>query len=83
MRRLLLAAAGAVALAAIANVLSTRPEAVALKPLLALDGKYDVRILRDEFGVAHSYGRRDADTTSISNRSSTLPVLRHRRQTLS
>ncbi len=30
-------------------------------PHLAAAGQYDVRIMRDEFGVPHIYGRRDAD----------------------
>lgn len=48
--------------AAVANVISTAPPKVELAPLLKLGDKYDVRIIRDEFGVPHIYGKRDADT---------------------
>jgi penicillin amidase/acyl-homoserine-lactone acylase len=44
------------------NVLSTGPDKVDYAPLLALGANYDVRIIRDEFGVPHIYGQRDADT---------------------
>ncbi|EAQ95905.1 penicillin acylase family protein [Congregibacter litoralis] len=50
------------ALAAIANILITAPPTVDTGPLLTLGEKYDVRIIRDEFGVPHIYGNRDADT---------------------
>jgi penicillin amidase/acyl-homoserine-lactone acylase len=44
------------------NIVSTRPQPVDYAPLLALGEQYDVRIIRDEFGVPHIYGKRDADT---------------------
>ncbi|WP_439107934.1 acylase [Congregibacter sp.] len=50
------------ALAAIANIVATRPAKVDLGPLLALGEQYDVRIIRDEYGVPHIYGVSDADT---------------------
>jgi acyl-homoserine-lactone acylase len=39
-----------------------RRHAFARQPHLAKALEYDVRILRDEFGVPHIYGKRDADT---------------------
>jgi len=46
----------------IVNIVTTRPARVDLEPLLALDERYEVRIIRDEFGVPHIYGHTDADT---------------------
>jgi penicillin amidase/acyl-homoserine-lactone acylase len=62
MRKLIIAVALVLVLAATVNIVSTGPKAVDYAPLLTLGEKYDVRILRDEFGTPHIYGRRDADT---------------------
>jgi penicillin amidase/acyl-homoserine-lactone acylase len=60
--RIILFASLVVALAVLANIVSTAPSKVELGPLLKLGEQYDVRIIRDEFGVPHIYGTRDADT---------------------
>jgi penicillin amidase/acyl-homoserine-lactone acylase len=39
----------------------TGPGPVDIAPLLAAAEKYDTRIVRDEYGVPHIYGQRDAD----------------------
>ena len=62
MKKLLLGAVLAVALALVVNIIVTSPPAVDAKPLFAAAEQYDVRIIRDEFGVPHIYGKRDADT---------------------
>ncbi|WOJ94664.1 acylase [Congregibacter variabilis] len=60
--RIIVLASLAFTFAAVANIMSTAPAKVDLTPLLAIGEKYDVRIIRDEFGVPHIYGKRDADT---------------------
>lgn len=62
MRRVLPGVAIALLLAIGLNVAMTGPDPVELQPLLALKERYDVRIIRDEFGVPHIYGKSDADT---------------------
>lgn len=49
-------------MAAALNPILTGPTRFDPAALLTLDEKYDVRIIRDEFGVPHIYGKRDADT---------------------
>mgnify|MGYP001354373737 CR=1 FL=1 len=64
MRRGLIFGGGALALLAVAFVVLLRPTIVPAfdgAPFLKLGEKYDVRILRDTFGVPHVYGKRDAD----------------------
>jgi len=48
--------------AALANILATAPAPVDAAALVEAARQYDVRIIRDRFGVPHVYGRRDADT---------------------
>lgn len=60
--RALLAGILVLATAAATNVLLTAAPTVDTTPLLALGEKYEVRIIRDEFGVPHIYGQSDADT---------------------
>jgi acyl-homoserine-lactone acylase len=57
------AAALAIALAALLiDVLITAPPSIDVTALLDKAQQYDVRIIRDDFGVPHIYGKRDADT---------------------
>lgn len=62
MPRLLVVLVLFIALAAITNILSTSPPTIDSTALLSLGEKYDVRLIRDEFGVPHIYGESDADT---------------------
>ncbi|WOJ95313.1 acylase [Congregibacter brevis] len=62
MPRILMALVLIIALAAITNVLSTSPPTIDSTALLSLGEKYNVRLIRDEFGVPHIYGESDADT---------------------
>lgn len=62
MRKAVFASLAALLVGAVANILSTRPQPVEYAELLTLGEHYDVRIIRDEFGVPHIYGTRDADT---------------------
>jgi acyl-homoserine-lactone acylase len=64
MRRVLIIGGGALALLAVAFVVFLRPTTIARfdgAPYLKLGEKYDVRILRDTWGVPHIYGKSDAD----------------------
>ena len=54
-------AIGAVALGATAWSLSPEHGSFDPAPLIAAAERYDVRILRDDYGVPHIYGPRDAD----------------------
>ncbi|MEM1403391.1 MAG: acylase [Pseudomonadota bacterium] len=62
MRKAIFALIGFLAIGAVVNVLSTRPNPVDIAPLQALGEKYTVRVIRDEWGVPHIYGETDADT---------------------
>lgn len=64
MRRVLTIAGGVVAVLAVLIAVFLRPTFVGGfdgAPHLTLGEKYDVRILRDSFGVPHVYGKTDAD----------------------
>lgn len=64
MRRVLIVGGGVVALLVVAFVVFLRPTLVAPfdgAHYLKLGWKYDVRILRDTYGVPHVYGKTDAD----------------------
>ncbi|MDP5053294.1 MAG: acylase [Congregibacter sp.] len=58
----LIAALSLIMAAAVIDIVITAPPKVDIAPLLTLGEQYDVRIIRDEFGVPHIYGVRDADT---------------------
>ncbi|WP_439102993.1 acylase [Congregibacter sp.] len=62
MSRVLAATLLLLACAALANILSTAPPTFDATPLLTLGEEYNVRIVRDEYGVPHIYGVSDADT---------------------
>lgn len=51
-----------IATAALSNVLVTAPPKIDTTPFLTLGEQYEVRVIRDEFGVPHIYGQSDADT---------------------
>src|SRR5262245_61063481 len=64
MRRVLIAGGGVVVLLALAFVVFLRPMVIASfdgAPYAKIGEKYDVRILRDTYGVPHVYGKTDAD----------------------
>ena len=56
------AAALLIAVAVLINISVTAPPRVDLGALLAVADRYQVRIIRDEYGVPHIYGEADADT---------------------
>jgi penicillin amidase/acyl-homoserine-lactone acylase len=64
MRRVLIVGGGVLALLIAVFVVFLSPTIVAPfdgAPFLKLGEKYDVRILRDTYGVPHIYGKTDAD----------------------
>ena len=62
MRKAFLAIIALIVISAMVNIVATRPDPVDIAPLQALGEKYDVRVIRDEWGVPHIYGETDADT---------------------
>ena len=45
-----------------AYVIATQPPSVDTQPFIEKSKDYSVRIIRDNFGVPHIYGKTDADT---------------------
>lgn len=62
MRKALIFTAAAFAIAFSINVITLGPAGFDQGSLIAAAQQYQVRIIRDEFGVPHIYGERDADT---------------------
>lgn len=62
MGKVLLSLLIVVALALVANNIAYRPADIDNKALIAIAEQYQVRIIRDEFGMPHIYGKRDVDT---------------------
>jgi len=62
MLKKLLIALALIGVAMLFNIIATAPPAVDIQRLIEVARQYDVRIIRDEYGVPHVYGRRDSDT---------------------
>lgn len=62
MRKVVLSLLVITSLALLANVLFYWPASIDKTALVRVAEKYQVRIIRDEFGVPHIYGKRDVDT---------------------
>lgn len=62
MKKAFLAIAGTLLLSTALNIIITGPPDVDTDAIFSAAQQYDVRIIRDEFGVPHIYGRRDTDT---------------------
>lgn len=62
MRRIFLLSSFIFLLSVIANIIFYLPDDVDTEAMIAAAQQYQVRIIRDEFGVPHIYGKRDVDT---------------------
>ncbi len=61
MRKTLLFSSLVIAVGLIINIIFHLPEEADTEAMLAAAQQYQVRIIRDEFGVPHIYGKRDVD----------------------
>lgn len=61
MRKIILISFIAILLGLVGNIVFHLPEQVDREAMIAAAQKYTVRIIRDEFGVPHIYGKRDVD----------------------
>ncbi|MEP5763707.1 MAG: acylase [Halieaceae bacterium] len=61
-KKILLLVLALIVVSVLVNISTTAPPVLDREALFAAADDYEVRIIRDEFGVPHIYGSRDADT---------------------